>query len=710
MEMELSRRDFLKISLGLGFFIPLRPAVGLPVEGPGEEAIPTFCSLCPASCGVVGVLKGRKLIRIEGNPLSPTNRGAICARGIAAANQVYDPERLLYPLKRVGRRGEGKWRRISWDEAFWEISHRLKEGGMVLFDVGEREPLLGRFANAIGAGVIDRDELRERNLLEAHRIFWDDGIGRVDISRVRSLFLFGANPLEGGGRFPEVARRLMERRREIRVITFDPRSSFTVSRSDEWHPIRPGTDAALALAMAKVIVKRGLYEEEALGALGLSLEELRGLLEPFTPFWAQEITGIGAREIERLAVEFATRRPQALIPGGGVHQREKGVYTVLALLLLGALAGAMGKEGGYVRPTLSHCWVPEGPFRKEGAEVYRKGMDFLFVYRSDPVQINPGGMETEEHLKDEGKVPFLVVMDTRMTPTASLADLLLPAAHPLEEWGLALKETLDGEKFLALRQPVLHPIGEPALLRPRGLPRYWKRYPRRTAPLGEALPLSDLLIEVAQRIGGEVKEGFPFTETEEYIRRFVAEISGFPGRKAWEELRRKGILPLGEASPKRPERLRVPLKEVTEAAPWKEREKGIPLILFSTALSSDRITNAKWLVEISHSNPLWVHPSSASEMGIREGERVKVRSPHGEIVTRVSLTERISPGVLAIRKGIPGGRISQGKRFRSDDPDTGLLWWRWEGESPYPLLSPEPDPLGGGPALAGVRVRVEKMG
>lgn len=750
--MEISRRGFLKVGIAGVAGLYLTPAFGRPVSpfkgaGGGMRVIPTFCTICPAHCGIWGVLEGDRLVSIEGNQDSPNNRGGLCARGIAAINQVYDPERLLYPLKRVGERGEGKWRQISWDEAFWELSTRMvdtvkkesPEG--IIFDLGFPEPLIVRFINALGsAQYIEREALVQANVEEGHQLFWGKGRGVPDLAQSTYILNFGANPYEtGDGYVGTIARFIKGRENGAKLITFDPRLSYTAGKSDEWYPIRPGTDGALALALAQSIVAHGLHNRTFLEKWTDLRSDGLSLLSPFTPEWAEGITGINAADIKRIASEFAQNQPSTIIIGGGVSQREKGAHATRILLLLNALVGTIDREGGYLTPEELR-WedpLPSPPDRGKRAtlSLYStlgtgKKAELLFLYRSNPSQANPGGAGTVDILRDESIVSYLVAMDVHMTESASLADLVLPAALPLESWGLTAGVTPEGKRFLSLRQPVVHPVGEPALLRPKEIstPRREKEFPLRMTPLGEALPLSDLCIELAHRIGGKTKEYLPFKDTEEYLALVLARIPSLRDKGGFSYLKKRGVFILPgdphsslqkEGFPTPSGKLQISLTDLIRAEPWQQGGPHLgsayQLVIFTRNVSSERVPNAKWITEIVHRNPLWMHPSTAKRLRINEGGRVRVKSKVGEVEAAVRITQGIRPEVVALAKDftLQGSRIALGKRFKSPDPDTKLLWWGEEGGlrvNPQLLLSDEHDPLGGGTVLAGTEVEIEKIG
>ena len=268
----MNRRDFIK--WGAGGMALL--ATGLPLEGepaPLEKgksisrttgrmrkSIPSVCMMCPASCGILGYLEYGKVINIGGNPLDPNSRGRLCAKGIAGLNHLYNPDRIPSPLRRAGKRGEGQWKQISWDEAFNEIALRLnalqaekQHHNFILrnaWDLSSND-LAWRFASAFDSSTTFHHAVLEspNGAFAIHDVS-GHSIGVGDVSHTRYILNFGANPYESHYLFVPFIQRLIDARINLgaKMVTFDVRISQTAGKSDEWFPIIPGTDGMVVLA------------------------------------------------------------------------------------------------------------------------------------------------------------------------------------------------------------------------------------------------------------------------------------------------------------------------------------------------------------------------------------------------------------------------------------------------------------------------------
>ena len=282
------------------------------------ETVPGMCQLCSTVCGITGYVKDGRLIKIEGNPNDPNSRGHLCARGQAGLNHLYHPERLLYPLKRVGKRGEGKWKRITWDEALDEIAAKLKavrESGKpeeFAFHQGRQrsKDALKRFLDAFGT----KTQLSHRALCSGNRraanltYLWESDWDLNDVEHSKYILNFGSNAFEAHQGHIPFANRIQNGRFKngAKLVTFDVRLSNTAGGSDEWFAPFPGTDGAIALAMCHTIMAEDLHDAEFINAwTNITVEELRAHLAEYTPAWAEKISGMPAADIRRIAIEFA---------------------------------------------------------------------------------------------------------------------------------------------------------------------------------------------------------------------------------------------------------------------------------------------------------------------------------------------------------------------------------------------------------------------
>ena len=770
-QRKISRRRFLKTGLAwvAGTTAGLS-CIGKAALDKGTKAvsrtslkplrpIPTTCEQCPAGCGITAYLDGERLVQILGNPDHPNNRGGICAKGIAGINLVNDPERLLHPLKRAGARGSGKWTKISWDEAYTALSRRLQEmldqgrmNGFVV-DIGYSDVLLDEFLSSLGgARIIDRTAWKNLNRSAALESMIGSSALIEDVGRSRTIFNFGANPFANHDHFIGLARRLVLARTEkgARLVTFDVRMSETAAQSDAWHPVRAGTDGIIALAMARVITDNRLADRDFIEErTNLSFSALKGHLSPYTLERAERESGMKAADIEQLAVEFATQKPSVAIFGGGVTDHVNGTQGARCVSLLNWLVGNLEKAGGLFFPRLPGSEEPEpdrlipsfwisGITGHELAELKESNspIDTYFSYLSNPVFSDPDCRSTARLLKNENLVPFLVVMDTHLTETGLLADMVLPAATYLEGWGLSFAPSLDGNPILNLRQPAVSLLSVAKALRS---PSYdaGKLLEPSFLPKGEAVEIGNVCLELSRRIGGSISGKIPYLDTQDFVARKINALPELRTQQGLNALKERGFW-VGRSqdrksssnqtstahppefskveiySPKFKKENNSPLPEYQTPAAQKKRTKdSFILTPYKTNLMGRRTANSKWAREIFHENRLWMNRDVAARMAIKDGDKVRVTSSAGSLTVRVLTTRRIHPESVALAEGLGHtavGNVARARRFKSKDRDTHLIWWEKTGNgvNPMEIVERVKDPIGGGQGLKDTRVQIEK--
>lgn len=710
-----------------------------PRTGRERKAIPSTCLHHGGGCGIIGFVEEGKLVKIQGNPKHPQNRGRLCGRGQAGINLFYDPERVLSPLKRIGTRGGGKWKEISWEEAYNEIVFRLRE----LQDKGKPEELFfyseavdrvpgftKRFLQAFGTPHHIGDGFGDKsNKQIALGLTWGVGEAISDIAHSRYILNFGANPFEGH-MVTALAQRIVETRLAgAKLITFDVRLSQTAGKSDEWYPIRPGTDGLVILAMASVIMGEGLYDREFLSKwTNYPVDKLSEYLKQFSPEWAEKESGIKAEYIRKIAREFATIRPSTTLSGGGIYEHQNGVYTERGIGLLNAIVGNIDIKGGHCLPrdyTFNNLDLkpqivsPDNSIssglinHQQTISLIKKGSLKLGIYMShgaNPAYSSPDNNFVVEVLKDEKLIPYSVAIDSYMTETAALADIILPDTTYLESWGLVSGTSLDLIPYVSIIQPVIK-------------------------PLKKVVPFEEMLIELAQRLMGDVSAHFNLGPIEEYLKRAISPIDGLIRVGGVDLLKEQGFWYDPEAKSldksyeiggfKTPSGKfeiysgRLEEKGFNPLPVYEPNHKNMAkdeliLVTYGLNVLSQRSANCKWLSEITHDNPLLIHPEAARERGIKGGDLVKVTSPMGSLITKVRITEGINPGVVAMARGLGHweyGRIAQAKRFKSIDPDTHLIWWEeiGNGKNPNAIIVGITDPIGGGQAWMDTKVVVAKV-
>src|SRR5687768_218561 len=386
----MDRRSFIKLTAITGTSATLascgNPENQLIRFVPDEDIIPgvavwkpSVCPLCQAGCGLTvrvmdadadvvrngqaGVVRIAAAKKLEGAPNHPVNRGGLCARGQAAIQVTYHPDRITQPLKRAGDRGAGRYDAISWEDALAELVGRLdalesagNQRALALVTTpgsGHRAALMQQFLARFGAPgpvtyeLFDDDVLRRANGLSYGR----EQLPTFDLANSRYLLNFGSDFL-GTWNSPvshSAAYGLMRQGRPgIRgaFVQVESRMSQTGANADEWVPVRPGTEGVLALAIANVIITAKLRPSDGGGRAGGLIDGWSGGLTAYTPEQVEKVTGVAARRIERIARQFAETSPAVAMVGGPPLAHTNGLFTALAVNALNTLVGSVEQPGG----------------------------------------------------------------------------------------------------------------------------------------------------------------------------------------------------------------------------------------------------------------------------------------------------------------------------------------------------------------------------
>ncbi len=557
----LNRRNFLKLGAvaatasvvvtGTGALTPARGALikggkdFSPRTGKERKAIPSACWQCVSRCPIIAYVEDGRLVKIEGQPASIRTAGKICAKSQAGVNQVYDPDRILFPLRRVGPRGDGKWKRVSWDEALTEISGRLKK----LRDDGAPEKFMFHYGRMKGSSsklikslflatygtktIGNHTSICEGGKWVGQELTWGKHYDNWDFDHSKYVLNFGSNVCEAHTNHVSEARRLVKALADNRakMVTFDVRLSNTAARSQEWLPIKPGTDIAVALAMCNVIMSEDLYRGDGEAFLtfckvtpnpdATTAEKIAALkrhLAQYTPEWAEGVSGVPAAATRRIAREFATTKPACVISYRGAIAHYHGSETERAIQMLAAITGGIDNPGGRCKAVGPKWRYPKGPKKPKGRglkilngfpgqvalpnhhvsnqifNMIRDGgagrPEVYMWYCYQPVYSNGDCKANAALLKDEKMIPFTVAISPFYDESSSLADIILPDATYLERW--------DWEDMVS----------------PTQTPEYYMRQPT-VKPLGEARNFADVVCELAKRMG------FPLgvSSIEEFVRK-----------------------------------------------------------------------------------------------------------------------------------------------------------------------------------------------
>jgi len=334
-------------------------------------------------------------------------------------------------------------------------------------------------------------------------------------------------------------------------------------------------------------------------------------------------------------------------------------------------------------------------------------------------------------------VPFLVVMDTHLTETAMLADMVLPAATYLEGWGVSGAPSLDRTPILNLRQPVVSLLSTAEVLRSPSFD-VGKLLEPSFRPRGESKEVGNFCLELARRIEGDVLKNLPYRDTKDYINTVISSLPIIKTQGGLDALKMNGFW-IDKASQRKDSRMRTNKKmrsgskkiEIYSSSLGKKGLSPLPayqsitfhskkgknefvLTPFKSNLTAKGTTNSKWAREILHGSRLWINKKAAERLGIKNGDRVRVESPTGAVITRVLTTSRIHPDSVALAEGLGHtavGNVAKARRFKSKDQDTNLIWWskKGSGVNPKEVIERRKDPVGGGPGSKDTMVRIKKI-
>ncbi|HUR71564.1 MAG TPA: molybdopterin-dependent oxidoreductase, partial [Candidatus Limnocylindrales bacterium] len=474
--------------------------------------IPTICFNCEAACGLVAVVEKdtNKIRRFEGNPEHPGSRGRNCAKGPATLNQVTDPERIRYPLKRAGKRGEGKWERVSWDEVLDDIAGRVRKALLeerrneIMYHVGRPGHELLYHQRILHSWGIDGHNSHTNVCSAGARAgyaFWS-GIDRPspDHANARFILLLSSH-LETGHYFNPHAQRIIEAKEAgTKICVIDTRLSNTASKADYWMSTWPGSESAVLLAMCNVLLQEDLFDREFLRrwvnweeylreehpdrqvSLASFVAVLKEVYAQYTPEFAAKEAGVEpgvivdvAHEIARAGSAFAAHVWRNTAAGN-----LGGWQVARALQFLSVLVGAVGTVGG-TAPNAANKFIPAPPLMPPPSKVWNEllipkefplaffEMSFLlphfikegrgklamyFTRVYNPVWTNPDGMSWIEMLSDESKVERHACLTPTWSETAWFADYVLPMGHGSERHDLMSQET-QAARWIGFRQPIL---------------------------------------------------------------------------------------------------------------------------------------------------------------------------------------------------------------------------------------------------------------
>ena len=753
--MKVCRRSFLSLVIGGAAGTTLSPLPWklmddssiwtqmwpwTPVPEDGEVSyVNTVCSLCPGGCGITVRKVNERAIKIEGMKGYPVNNGGVCLLGLSGLQLLYGPTRVKTPLKRVGARGEGRWEKISWEDAISEVVKKLADlrskglshtvGCISGSDRGTVAHLLGRFLTTYGSpNFIRTPSMQDSYEQTMHFMHGVQASAGFDVENADFILSFGSGLIEGWGSPVRMFKVNSALKNKGKLVQVEPRLSNTAAKSDKWIPINPGTEAALALGLAHVIIKESLYNHDFVNNYSFGFDDWtdnRGtsnkgfkklVLDEYGPDNVAEITGISGSTIISLARSFARASKPLAVCGRGQGNTPGGLSEFMAVHALNALVGNINKKGGvWAVPDPDYIRWPEVEMdinaakgmranRIDGAggktypdsryllnrfpEAINSGkeypMEALFVVGANPVYTISDSKAVRQAFD---KIPFVVSFSSYMDETAANADLILPNHVFLERYE-------DVPMPAGLQKPVV------GFSKPVVKPQFNTRH------------VGDVIIQIAKSFGGVIADAFPWDNYEACLQKTL-------GNK-WNTLNEEGFwldsnfkAPGWKGAFNTPSRKfeffpktlsaksKNPFQKFSPVEP--EGDEGrFPLILIPydyMRLASGFIGDPPFAIKtvedtVLKGDDILVEVNPKSGRGFREGDQAILSTPKGAVKVRVHLFDGIMPGLVAMPRGL--GHTAYDEYLA----DKGINF--------NELIGPVEDPASGLDAAWGIRAKLTR--
>lgn len=684
-----------------------------------DKVIRTICDSCMCQCGCLVHVRDGKAVKLEGDPDHPLSRGFMCPMGLSALQTVYHPNRVIYPLKRDGDRGDGKWRRVSWDEALDDIAERILKvreiygPEAILYSFGTY-PAKNGIASYVGLmGALDSPGSLAPNCHYCYTphvigctltagLVYDCELGYPDFNDSRLIVPWGWNPTAS---FPVKAKEILEAVQQgTKLLVINPRFTELASKADLWLQPRPATDAALALGMINIIIEEKLYDKDFVEKWCLGFDALRERAREYPPDRVAEITWVPKEKIIDAARLYGTTRPSHLQTHNGTTYASNVLQTSRAIAVLPALTGNLDVKGGNVffllnqPPVLTYMNMRQALRPSAAAEDKQLGikefpllagskslrgyahppMVYQAMLTGEPYPIKAYICTTNNLISFEDsrtvagalrQLDILVVPDFFTTPTAELADYILPPAHWLEREDVV--DSFGYYGFVCARPKAIEPVGECRdddevafdLLK-----RMKLKFPLPGVDSNRSLmnyQLKELGIDFDEFCRRGVVYG---TIAERRYETGVLRKDGKPGFNTPSgkvELYSARLKDLGQDPlPYHKESYESPV-----TTPKIARDYPLVLIGGSRHIASCNSAgrNVPWLRELLPYPVIEIHPDTAKELGIEENDWVWIETPRGSgrVKQRAHLTLGIHPKVVH----------AQSLWWYPEEPDREKRWY-----------------------------------
>ncbi|TET39069.1 MAG: molybdopterin oxidoreductase [Dehalococcoidia bacterium] len=646
---------------------------------PQREKVRTFCRMCFGRCGLLVTVEGERVIKVEGDPESPLSKGELCPKGAALPQILYHPDRLRYPQRREGERGKGEWVSISWDEALTTIAQRLnsfkRDFGPESVVIGLGDPkglelaFAQRFASAFGTpNVATPGHIchMPRDLASAFT-FGSPCLG--DNQNLPScIVVWGSNMLQTHD--ASITRSVLRSalNNGAKLIVIDPQKTALASRAELWIKPRPGSDGSLALGVMKVMIEENLCDENFVANWTTGFDRLREHIKNYPLDVVEEITWVPREQIAEAARLYAQIKPATIQWGNALDHTSNSFQTCRAISILRAISGNVDIPGGDIMPSpipitrpghfmllrefprklekmiggefklaARSAFIPRQSVIKAILEAEPYPVKAALLIGTNPLLTYPNAKETYDALM---KLEFLVVSELFMTPTAELADIVLPAATNFE----------------------FDEVGPyPSL--------YLLAYPKIVEPPGECWSDMRMINELAKRVG-----------LEEYFwadERDALDLILQPTGLSFEEFKKEGILQAERKYRKYEESgFRTPSGKVEIYSQQLEELGYSPLPIYNeppeTPYSSPELAREYPLVLTNAKEPCFCHsahrniprlrriapepraqlnPETAARLGLKDGDWVYIETKRGRIRQRLSLNGELDPRVVVVAFG-----------------------------------------------------------
>ncbi len=686
--LTITRRNMLKLSgvLSGAAFLGAGPGLCRTLASTGRdglkadvESLFSYCDMCFNKCGLIARKEKGVVRKLDPNPAFLKSRGMLCARGNAGIKQLYDPDRLKYPLLRKGARGQGRWQRLTWDQALDLAAEKLKElgekytrcGTLFMAGTDPQSTFVHRFAAVYGSyNVISHES---NCLLSRNRAFLDTfGVVPIpDTLNCKYIIMAGANRFEALVT-PDSMDTVTAMHNGAKLVVLDPRFTKTAALAGEYHSIRPGTDMAFCLALTHVLIAEELYDKEFVTKRTNGFNRLKEHVRQYSPAWAEKECEIKAEDIRRMARELAAAAPAAMIyPGRRSSDYENSTQIRRSFAIVNALLGNWDQKGGLCLPrTVTTGSIPfEEPFYEDNPEdrvdAARAALMFaeegsfkhtrdaviegkpypvkgFFTYKTNPVQTGANRAKTLEMIDH---LEFMVSVDIVPSDTTWMADLVLPAPTYLER--------LDPFSSFQGSSACSGIVGRAPLVK----------------PMYDTRPVFWIVQELARRLG--LGKHFDFT-MEQYRE---AQLKDLPQVRT--ALDKDGVYNIttpahgvhqGKEFKTKSSKVELFVERYEEAgidplpvytprpAPPPDRFRMV--VGRNAFITQSSSTNNALLCEIQDQNSLWLHPDPAKSLGISSGDEVEVASPVGRTRLKARVTQEIRPDTVYMDTGY--GVLSQG--------------------------------------------------